>query len=127
LGKPGPSIVGGDAVEVWDVRSGWIAKWAVSESMAEGGVTGENPFSYAFSCMLVSSVVDLTNVVDIAFRDSHGLWAQHASGTFSQLDMRDSIRPLDAIPRVAATWEASASVAFVADRRKAWEAPYDDM
>jgi hypothetical protein len=128
LTKPGPRMVGGgggDAVEVWDVRRGWIAKWAVSESMAESGVTGQNP-SYTFSCAL-SSVANLTNVVDIAFRDSHGLWAQHASGTFSQLDMRESIRPLDAIPRVAATWEASGSVTFVTDRPKAWEAPYDDM
>jgi hypothetical protein len=80
-------------------------------------------FLMPFLVCFLSSVVNL-NVVDIAFRDSHGLWAQHASGTFSQLDMRESIRPLDAIPRVAATW---GSVAFVADRRKALEAPYDDM
>lgn len=31
----------GDAVEIWDVRRGWIAKWSVSGSAVEGGVTGE--------------------------------------------------------------------------------------
>jgi hypothetical protein len=31
----------GDAVEIWDVRRGWIAKWAVGGSAAEGGVAGE--------------------------------------------------------------------------------------
>jgi len=29
-----------DAVEIWDVRRGFIAKWAVGESTVEGGVTG---------------------------------------------------------------------------------------
>jgi WD repeat-containing protein 24 len=31
----------GDAVEIWDVRRGWIAKWAVGGSAGEGGVAGE--------------------------------------------------------------------------------------
>jgi WD repeat-containing protein 24 len=31
----------GDAVEIWDVRRGWIAKWAVGGSAIEGGVAGE--------------------------------------------------------------------------------------
>jgi len=30
----------GDAIEIWDVRRGWIAKWSVTGSAAEGGVTG---------------------------------------------------------------------------------------
>jgi hypothetical protein len=30
----------GDAVEIWDVRKGWIAKWAVGGSAVEGGVAG---------------------------------------------------------------------------------------
>jgi hypothetical protein len=30
----------GDAVEIWDVRRGWIAKWTVRGSAIEGGVTG---------------------------------------------------------------------------------------
>lgn len=31
---------GGDAVEIWDMRRGWIAKWSVSGSAMDGGVTG---------------------------------------------------------------------------------------
>lgn len=30
----------GDSVEIWDVRRGWIAKWSVTGSAGEGGVTG---------------------------------------------------------------------------------------
>lgn len=30
----------GDAVEIWDVRRGWIAKWCVDGSAIDGGVTG---------------------------------------------------------------------------------------
>ncbi|VDC00205.1 unnamed protein product [Peniophora sp. CBMAI 1063] len=30
---------GSDAVEIWDVRKGWLAKWVVPESTIEGGVT----------------------------------------------------------------------------------------
>jgi hypothetical protein len=32
---------GGDVVEIWDVRRGWIAKWSVTGSAVEGGVTGK--------------------------------------------------------------------------------------
>ncbi|KAJ3511977.1 hypothetical protein NLJ89_g3787 [Agrocybe chaxingu] len=90
----------GDAVEIWDARRGWIAKWSVTGSAAEG---------------------------DIAFGDAHAIWAQHASGTFSQFDLRDTTKPLDAVPRVAATWEATGSIAFVVDRKERWEVPYDDI
>ncbi|KAJ7449912.1 hypothetical protein FB451DRAFT_1052596 [Mycena latifolia] len=93
----------GDAVEIWDARRGWIAKWTVRGSAIEGGVT------------------------DIAFRDSHAIWATHSSGMFSQIDLRDATKPVDAIPRMAATWEASGSLAFVADRKVRWEVPYDDI
>lgn len=31
----------GDAVEIWDVRRGWIAKWTVEASASEGSVTGK--------------------------------------------------------------------------------------
>jgi hypothetical protein len=31
-----------DAVEIWDVRRGWIEKWAASGLITEGGVTGEH-------------------------------------------------------------------------------------
>ncbi|KAJ7940535.1 hypothetical protein B0H13DRAFT_2396675 [Mycena leptocephala] len=88
----------GDAVEIWDARRGWIAKWTVR-----------------LTCS------------DIAFRDSHAIWATHASGMFSQIDLREATKPIDAIPRVAAAWEASGSLAFVADRKLRWEAPYDDI
>jgi len=30
----------GDVVEIWDVRRGWIVKWAVGRSAVEGGVAG---------------------------------------------------------------------------------------
>ncbi|KAJ7509976.1 hypothetical protein B0H11DRAFT_1168825 [Mycena galericulata] len=93
----------GDAVEIWDARRGWIAKWTVRGSAIEGGVT------------------------DIAFRDSHAIWASHSSGMFSQIDLREATKPIDAIPRVAAAWEASGSLAFVADRKLRWEVPYDDL
>ncbi|KAJ7271881.1 hypothetical protein B0H12DRAFT_1298457 [Mycena haematopus] len=93
----------GDAVEIWDARRGWIAKWTVRGSAIEGGVT------------------------DIAFRDSHAIWATHSSGMFSQIDLRDATKPVDAVPRMAATWEASGSLTFVADRKVRWEVPYDDI
>ncbi len=60
------------------------------------------------------------------FKDSHTLWAQHFSGAFSQLDLRYSSRPLDAIPRSAVTWDPTGSLTFVAGRSKRWEIPYDD-
>ena len=31
----------GDSVEIWDVRRGWIAKWSVTGSAAEGGISGK--------------------------------------------------------------------------------------
>ncbi|KAG1739394.1 uncharacterized protein EDB91DRAFT_1134938 [Suillus paluster] len=100
---------GADAVEIWDVRRGWIAKWTVEASASEGGVT------------------------DATFRDSHALWVQHASGTFAQVDLRRSVRPVDAVPRVALSWhvgvngDTDGTLAFVSDRRTRWEVPYDDI
>jgi WD repeat-containing protein 24 len=64
---------------------------------------------------------------DIEFRDSHALWVQHSSGTFAQLDLRNSYRPLDAVPSLAASWAVSDSLAFVTDKKIPWEVPYDDM
>ncbi|KIJ61068.1 hypothetical protein HYDPIDRAFT_97184 [Hydnomerulius pinastri MD-312] len=97
----------GDAVEIWDVRRAWIAKWTVPASISEGGVT------------------------DTAFRDSHALLVQHSSGSFAQIDLRQSARPIDAIPRVALSWNAAdgadGALAFVADKRARWEVPYDDI
>ncbi|CAL1708339.1 unnamed protein product [Somion occarium] len=37
------------------------------------------------------------------------------------------LKPLDAVPRVAATWDVSGSLVFVADRPRRWEVPYDDI
>src|SRR5689334_13277753 len=34
----GPEI--SEAVEIWDVRRGWLPKWSISGSTLEGGVTG---------------------------------------------------------------------------------------
>ncbi|KAI0255369.1 hypothetical protein BJV78DRAFT_1279536 [Lactifluus subvellereus] len=93
----------GDPVGIWDVRRGYITKWLVGGSAIEGGVT------------------------DIEFRDSHALWAQHPSGTFAQLDLRISYRPLDAVPRLAASWTVSDSLAFMVDKKSTWEVPYDDL
>jgi hypothetical protein len=33
----------GNAVEIWDVRRGYIAKWQVGGSAIEGGVSGGSP------------------------------------------------------------------------------------
>jgi hypothetical protein len=109
----------GDAVEIWDARRGWIAKWTVRGSAIEGGVTGSFCPDFLTAPQLTRS--------DIAFRDSHAIWATHSSGMFSQIDLRDATRPVDAIPRMAAAWEASGSLSFVADRKVRWEVPYDDV
>ncbi|KAG2123096.1 hypothetical protein DEU56DRAFT_745653 [Suillus clintonianus] len=104
-----PKGSGADVVEIWDVRRGWIAKWTVEASASEGGVT------------------------DAVFRDSHALWVQHASGTFAQVDLRRSVRPIDAVPRVALSWnvgvdgDTDGTLAFVSDKRARWEVPYDDI
>ncbi|KZT07377.1 uncharacterized protein LAESUDRAFT_677793 [Laetiporus sulphureus 93-53] len=92
-----------DPIELWDVRRGYIAKWAIERSAMEGGVT------------------------DVVFGDSHAIWAQYSSGAFAQLDLRQATRPLDAIPRTAMSWTAAGSLAFVTDRPSRWEIPYDDI
>jgi WD repeat-containing protein 24 len=35
----------GNAVEIWDVRRGYIAKWQVGGSAIEGGVAGRSPYA----------------------------------------------------------------------------------
>ncbi|KAF8838899.1 hypothetical protein BDN67DRAFT_970862 [Paxillus ammoniavirescens] len=105
--KEGRSGLGGDLVEIWDVRRGYIAKWTVDASVSEGGVT------------------------DAAFRDSHALLVQHSSGMFAQVDLRHSTRPIDSVSRVALSWNAvdgpDGALAFVADKKGKWEVPYDDI
>ncbi|KZT72008.1 hypothetical protein DAEQUDRAFT_686910 [Daedalea quercina L-15889] len=104
--EPAPSSPlndGGAPIEIWDVRRGFIAKWVVHDSVGEGGVR------------------------DIAFADSHAIWAQHSSGAFSQLDLRFCNKPLDAVSRLAVTWDPMGTLAFAMDQRKRWEVPYDDV
>ena len=64
---------------------------------------------------------------DIAFSDSHAIWAQQASGSFSQFDLWETTKPIDAVSRVAVTWEVGGSMTFVADSKERWEIPYDDV
>lgn len=66
-------------------------------------------------------------ILDLVFADPHTIWAEHVSGSFSQFDLRQATRPIDAIPRVSATWDVSGSVVFAADKPKRFEPPYDDM
>ncbi|ESK95845.1 wd repeat-containing protein 24 [Moniliophthora roreri MCA 2997] len=100
----GPASGTGEAAEIWDVRRGWIAKWNVTGSTVDGGLT------------------------DVVFgADSHVIWGQHYSGMFSQIDLRDVTKPIDTVERVAVGWEASGGLAFVADKKDEWEMPYDDV
>ncbi|KAL0577975.1 SEA (Seh1-associated) complex subunit [Marasmius crinis-equi] len=93
----------GDLAEIWDVRRGWIAKWQITGSAVDGGLT------------------------DICFgADSNAVWGQHYSGMFSQMDLRDATKPIDAVPRVAVGWEAGGGLTFVAGRQEEGEVPYDD-
>ncbi|TFK20632.1 WD40 repeat-like protein [Coprinopsis marcescibilis] len=92
-----------DAIEIWDVRREWVAKWSVNGTSLDGSIS------------------------DIAFGDSHALWAQHSSGTFSQFDLRETSKPIDSISRVSGTWGPRGSLAFITDHRSRWETPYDDI
>ncbi|EKM74807.1 hypothetical protein AGABI1DRAFT_132849 [Agaricus bisporus var. burnettii JB137-S8] len=98
--NPSPVL---DAVEIWDVRRSWIPKWSVTGTSAEGGVTA------------------------IEFADPHSLLAQNTNGTFTQVDLRDASKPLDAISRASTTWTPDDSFAFVTDNIFRWEIPYDDI
>jgi hypothetical protein len=124
--KEGRSGLGGDLVEIWDVRRGYIAKWTVDASVSEGGVTG----MYSFMPSICGTPM-VKLCVDAAFRDSHALLVQHSSGTFAQVDLRQSTRPIDSVSRVALSWNAvdgpDGALAFVADKKGKWEVPYDDM
>ena len=126
-GGEGKTGLAGETVEIWDVRRGWIAKWTVDTCISDGGVTGMHSFMSS-PCASHSS---WSVFVDAVFRDSHALLVQHASGTFAQIDLRHSHRPIDAVPRVALSWNAvdgaEGALAFVADKRGRWEVPYDDV
>ena len=77
-------------------------------------------------CVLIEPSFLDAEFADIDFADSHALWALHSTGTFSQLDLRQSRKPIDAIPRSAVSWNTSGSIAFVSDKPRRWEVPYDD-
>ena len=113
---------GSDPVEIWDVRRGFIAKWVVNGSAVEGGVTGA-----FYAAVEFGNIACSTSIIDIDFADSHALWTVHSSGTFSQLDLRHCRKPLDAVPRSAISWNTTGSIAFVTDKPKRWEIPYDDV
>lgn len=49
------------------------------------------------------------------------------NGSFTQIDMRDISKPLDAIPRTSTTWTPQGALAFITDNVPSWEIPYDDM
>ena len=106
----------GDAVEIWDVRRGWVAKWTTDTSLSDGGVTGTRSISSCSNPELM-----LERCPDAVFPDSHALLVQHTSGTFAQVDLRYSHRPIDAVPRVALSWNtvdgSDGALAFVADKR----------
>ncbi|KAH8825127.1 hypothetical protein DL96DRAFT_1670347 [Flagelloscypha sp. PMI_526] len=98
-----PLETAGDLAEIWDVRRGFVAKWIVNGSSAEGGIT------------------------DMVFSDSHSVWALHQSGSFSQLDLRESTKAIEPVPRVCSTWSPSGTLAFVSERENPHEIPYDDV
>jgi hypothetical protein len=66
-------------------------------------------------------------LLDLAFRDPHALWAAHASGSFSQLDLRSCTKPIDAISRVSTTWNVQDSLTLISDLPSECEIPYDDV
>lgn len=66
-------------------------------------------------------------VTDIEFSDPYTLLAQNTNGTFTQLDMRDISKPIDAVSRMATCWTPQGGIGFVLDRSSSWEVPYDDM
>jgi hypothetical protein len=111
-----------DTVEIWDVRRSWLPKWSVSGTSAEGGVTGE-----LHVLRIIPHLNSPISLPDIEFVDPYALVAQNTNGTFTQLDMRDTSKPLDAISRTATSWTPEDGLAFVTDDAPSWEVPYDDM
>jgi len=61
------------------------------------------------------------------FSDSHSLWAQYSSGTFSQLDLREAHKPILSVTRVASTWDVAGSLTFVTNKPSRVDPPYDDV
>ncbi|KAF6744332.1 hypothetical protein DFP72DRAFT_1078873 [Ephemerocybe angulata] len=99
------SVVGGDEDEA--------ARWGCHGNM--GRAKGMGP-----------EVAEKSSFKDIAFHDSHAVWAQYSSGSFAQLDLRESTKPIVSINRVAATWDVAGSLTFVANKPSRFDPPYDD-
>lgn len=78
-------------------------------------------------CVLEIEAEAPNSLQDATFGDSHTIWAQHSSGSFTQFDLRESTKPMDGINRVASTWNPNGSVTFITDNQERWEAPYDDV
>jgi hypothetical protein len=56
-----------------------------------------------FSLHLPPACADCAFFADLAFGDSDVMWAQHSSGTFSQIDLRDCVKSVDLITSKAVT------------------------
>ncbi|KIM22660.1 hypothetical protein M408DRAFT_332845, partial [Serendipita vermifera MAFF 305830] len=89
------------APQVWDVRKGWIAKWAID--------AGDGP------------------ATDLSVHSSDAIHLLYKSGAFMQHDLREAARPLDLVPRHALSWTADDTLFFVADKPRKWDPPYDDL
>lgn len=104
--KPSNDVlpISADNIEIWDVRRGWMAKSAIIGSANEGG-----------TC-------------DIIFPSNNSgvIWAQHSSGTFMQHDLRNVVKPLDAVSRNSIAWDGTGSITFVGERRNPSEIPFDE-
>ncbi|KAH7334546.1 hypothetical protein B0J17DRAFT_770868, partial [Rhizoctonia solani] len=101
----------GDRIEIWDVRRGWVAKYVLGDSLADGPVTE----------------LVWPNGGSRTAAPGSALWVAYNSGTFAQHDARNVFRPLDSIPRSGVTWETRGVVAFAVDSIERGEIPFDDV
>ncbi|PVF95403.1 hypothetical protein CPB86DRAFT_592041 [Serendipita vermifera] len=100
-GNVGDGAIDRYAPQIWDVRKGWVAKWAVDA--ADGPAT------------------------DLGVVDSDVIHLLYKSGSFIQHDLRAVSRPSDHMPRQALSWNARSSLFFVADVPRPFDPPYDDL
>ncbi|GJJ13186.1 hypothetical protein Clacol_007437 [Clathrus columnatus] len=113
---------GESIVEIWDIRRGWIGKWAIQSGTegVEGSVTG--------MLVLLRKICHSNSLQDIAFASNDIVHALHTSGAFVQYDLQRSlVKPLDAVPRNAISWSAAGDMAFVAGLKYENEIPFDDV
>jgi hypothetical protein len=62
---------------------------------------------------------------DIIWSDSRVLWAQHASGTFAQLDIMDAPAPVNSAPRSTVACSPLGMVSFALDVVREREIPFE--